>query len=198
MSHDGFIIYNFIMKPSYVCFVLMIACILLNNLLLSFFFLQELSKEKKELKMVDYCQLDIQKIMDSDLPVIIKMELEKFIYWDFNETLVESWILLNMLERGVVFRVIDKCRDLNLMESNLKEICLCYENLAGQLLDEEYMLQELVFPETLYMECIKSLIYETHRPCSETSWYNLLPRHTRFHVTYFQNLRWYVENKLLI
>ena len=64
-----------------------------------------------------------------------------------------------------MFRVIDKCRNLNLMESNLREICLCYENIAGQLLDDKYRLQELVFPDTtLYMQCIQSLLHQTNRP----------------------------------
>ena len=70
-------------------------------------------------------------------------------------------VLFNMLERGVVLRVIDKCRNFNLMESNLRETFLCYENIAGQLLDDEYRLQELVFPDTtLYMQCI----HLTNRP----------------------------------
>ena len=34
--------------------------------------------------MADYCEVDIQKIRDSDLPAIIKMEVENFISWDFN------------------------------------------------------------------------------------------------------------------
>ena len=74
--------------------------------------------------MADYCEVDIQKIRDSDLPAIIKTEVENFISWDFNETWVDSRVLFNILERGVVFRVIDKCRNFILMESNLQEICL--------------------------------------------------------------------------
>ena len=103
----------------------MTACILLNILLKNtdHFFLQELSKEKKEvLKMVDYCEVDLQKIRDYDLPAIIKMEVENLISWDFNEACVASRVLFNMLERGVGFRVIDKCRIFNFMESNLREI----------------------------------------------------------------------------
>ena len=76
-----------------------------------------------------------------------------------------SRVLFNMLEKGVAFKVIDKCTNFNLMESNLREICLCYENIAGQLLDDEYRQQELLFPDTLYMQCIQSLIYQTNRPC---------------------------------
>ena len=72
-----------------------------------------------------------------------------------------------MLERGVVFRVIDKCRNYILMKSDLREICLCYENIAGQLLDDDYRLHELVFPDTLYMQCIQSLIHQTNRSCNE-------------------------------
>ena len=104
--------------------------------------------------MADYCEVDIQKIRASDLPAIIKTEDENFISRDFNETWVDSRVLLNMLDSGVVFRVIDKCRNFILMKSNLQEICLCYENIAGQLLDDEYRLHELVFPDTLYMQCI--------------------------------------------
>ena len=40
--------------------------------------------------MADYCEVDIQKIRDSDLPAIIKMEVENLISWDFNETCVAS------------------------------------------------------------------------------------------------------------
>ena len=143
----------------------------------------------------DYYEVDLQKIRDSDLPAIIKTEVENFITWNFNEALVEPGVLFNMLERSVVFRVNDKCRNLNLMESNLREICLCYEKIAGQLLDDEYRKQELVFPDTLYMQCIHTLIYQADSPCNETCWFRLLPRQMRFHVTYYQNLRWYEENK---
>ena len=101
---------------------------------------------------------------------------------------MDSRVLFNMLERGVVFRVIDKCRNFNLMKSNLRKICLCYENIAGQLLDDEYRLQELVFPDTLYMKCIHSLVYKTDRPCNETCWYHILPPQMRFHVTFFRIL----------
>ena len=92
-------------------------------------------------------------------------------------------VLFNMTEKGVVFRVIDKCRNFNLMESNLQKICLCYENIAGQLLDDEYRLQELVFPDTLCMKFILTLVYKTDKPCNETCSYHILPRQMRFHVT---------------
>ena len=89
-------------------------------------------------------------------------------------------VLINMLERGVVFRVIDKCRIFIVMESNLREICLCCENIAGKLLDDEYRIQELVFPDTLYMQCIQSFIHQTNRSCNETCWYHILPQQMRF------------------
>ena len=121
--------------------------------------------------------------------------MENFITWNFNEALLEPRTLFNMLERDVVFRVINKCRDLNAREENLREIYLCYENIAERLLIEEYKPLELEFPDTLYMKCIHSLVYKTDRPCNETCWFHILPRQIRFHITYYQHLRWYVENK---
>ena len=74
----------------------------------------------------DYYEIDLQKLRNSDFPEIIKVEVENFITWNFNEALLEPATLCHILERGVIFRVIDKCRDLNLRETNLREICLCY------------------------------------------------------------------------
>ena len=78
----------------------------------------------------DYYEIDLQKLSDSDFPEIIKAEVEDFITWNFKEALLDFSTLFNILERGVIFRVIDKCRDLNLRDTNLREICLCYENIA--------------------------------------------------------------------
>ena len=103
--------------------------------------------------------------------------------------------LLYILERGVTFRVIDRCRDLNLRDTNLKEICLCYENIAERLLNEEYKLLVLVFPNNIYMKCINSLVFSTDRPCDETCWFHILPRQIRFHITYYQHLMWYADCK---
>ena len=145
---------------------MLFACILLNILFkkntLSFFSSGSRSKKhRKEKKMMteDIFEVDLQKIRDSDFPEIIKAEVQDFIIWNFNEALFELSTLFNILERGITFRVIDRCRDLNLDDTNLREICLCYENIAERLLNEEYRLLELVFPNTLYMKCINSLVF---------------------------------------
>ena len=145
----------------------------------------------------DIFEVDLQKLRDSDFPEIIKAEVQDFIIWNFNEALFELSTLFNILERGVTFRVIDRCRDLNLDDTNLREICLCYENIAERLLNEEYRLLELVFPNTLYMKCINSLVFSTDRPCNETCWFHLLPRQIRFHITYYQHLMWYADSKYM-
>ena len=143
----------------------------------------------------DYYEVDLQKLRDSDFPEIIKAEVQDFITWNFNEALFELSTLFNILERGVIFRVIDGCRDLSLRDTNLREICLCYENIAERLLNEEYKLLALVFPNNLYMKCINSLVFNTDRPCNETCWFHILPRQIRFHITYYQHLMWYVDSK---
>ena len=88
----------------------------------------------------DIYEVDLQKLRDIDFPEIIKAEVQDFITWNFNEALFELSTLFNILERGVIFRVIDRCRDLNLQDTNLREICLCYENIAERLLNKEYKL----------------------------------------------------------
>ena len=145
----------------------------------------------------DIFEVDLQKLRDSDFPEIIKAEVQDFIIWNFNEALFELSTLFNILERGVTFRVIDRCRDLNLDDTNLREICLCYENIAERLLNEEYRLLELVFPNTLYMKCINSLVFSTDRSFNETCWFHLLPRLIRFHITYYQHLMWYADSKYM-
>ena len=59
----------------------------------------------------DIHEVDLQKLRDYDFPEIIKAEVQDFITWNFNEALFELSTLFNILERGVTFRVIDRCRD---------------------------------------------------------------------------------------
>ena len=145
----------------------------------------------------DIFEVDLQKLRDSDFPEIIKAEVQDFIIWNFNEALFELSTPFNILERGVTFRVIDRCRDLNLDDTNLREICRCYENIAERLFNEEYRLLELVFPNTLYMKCINSLVFSTDRSCNETCWFHLLPRQIRLHITYYRHLMWYADSKYM-
>ena len=139
--------------------------------------------------------VDRQKIRESDLPEVIKREVEDMISWDFSETWYESEVLFSMLERGIFHRVIDRVENLGLMEENFNEVRSCYERIAERLLDHEYMLMDFIFPRTLYMKCIRSLVYSTCRPCYETCWFHLLPRQMRLHVTYFQHLQWFIDER---
>ena len=95
---------------------------------------------------------------------------------------MELEILFSVVERGVFHRVTNTLENLELFEDNIREVDLCYENVAERLFDVEFMLVDMVFPQTIYMNCIRSLVYNTNRPVNETCWCHLLPRQMGFHV----------------
>ena len=121
-------------------------------------------------------------IRDSDLPEVIKADVEDMNSWVFNETRMELEILFSVVERGVFHRVTNTLENLVSFEDNIREVDFCYENVTERLFDVEFMLVDMVFPQTIYMNCIRSLVYNTNRPVNETCWYHLLPRPMRFHV----------------
>ena len=142
---------------------------------------------------MEHHAIDLQKIRDSNLPEIIKTDVEDMISWEFDETRMDGEALFSILERGVFHRVTSVLENLGLCEDNIREVVLCYENVAERLFDIEYLWLEMIFPRTLYMNCIRSLVYSRNRPVNETCWYHVLPRQMRFHVMYFQHLSWFTE-----
>ena len=135
-------------------------------------------KNGKKAKEMDHHTENLRKIRNSDLPEIIKKGVEDKISWDFNEARMEPDVLFSVLEPGVFHRVMDRLQNSGLFEDNIREVVLCYENVAERLFDVEFMLLDMVFPQSMYLNCIRSLIYSTNRPVNETCWYHLLPRQT--------------------
>ena len=126
-----------------------------------------LQKKGKKAKEMDHHAEDLRKIRNSDLPEIIKKDVEDMISWDFNDAHMEPDVLFLVLERGVFHCVMNRLQNLGLFEDNIREV-LCYENVTERLFDVEFMLLDMVFPHSMYLNCICSLIYSTNRPVNET------------------------------
>ena len=82
---------------------------------------------------MDHQAENLQKIRVSDLPGVINTDVEDIITRDFNETRMELEILFSVVERGVFHRVTNTLENLELFEDNIREVDLCYENVAERL-----------------------------------------------------------------
>lgn len=132
--------------------------------------------------------VDLQRVQESNLPSIIKEELEKFLTWDFDCSRFQNKQLFKILERAVLSEVMGTLIGLRLTEESLNEVRTRYSEIGDYLFDQRYRLLDITFLATLYMRVIQSLVYSSERGCRATCWYAILPRLTQFHVTYFEQL----------
>ena len=82
---------------------------------------------------MDHQAENLQKIRVSDLPEEINADVEDIISRDFNETMMELEILFSVEERAVFHRLTYTLENLELFEDNIREVDLCYKNVAERL-----------------------------------------------------------------
>lgn len=133
---------------------------------------------------------DLQKLMASDLPNLVKTDIKTFLDWQFNESCCENGTSFDILQRGCIYGAIGRIKQLGFCEDSIYAVEVGYVSILDWLTQNEYLLQEFVFPTSLYMKCLQTLILSLNKNCNQVAWFHLLPRKMQFHIIYFQELLW--------
>ena len=140
---------------------------------------------------------DVELIEHCSLPQLVKQDLQRFIFW--GEFVKEDWepeSLFSLMERAAQYNILTYIRDLGLSAERTQEINQHYEEIETHLLEKEYGAWELAYPSSLYMRCIQALVRGSKEPCNNICIYPWLPRQTRFHVLYYEQLALHMEEKV--
>lgn len=105
----------------------------------------------------------------------------------------EEEYFFRVLEKVMVFRVITNVNRMDVTDKSQFEIKQTLKEIGEYLLEREHGALELVYPSSLYMSVIKSIVYGSG---SDGQYYDDLPRLTRFHVSYYEELAHSMEMQL--
>lgn len=145
---------------------------------------------------------DVELIENCDLPQIFKKDLTAFIFWgEFIKEDLEPGSLFKLMERAAEYDILHYVETLGLSSESIREISKHYEEIEAYLLEKEFGAWELAYPTSRYMRCVKALVHGRKEPCNHICIYNCLPRQTRFHILYYEQLALHMEekvNKLLL
>ena len=140
---------------------------------------------------------DLQKLMASDIPNLVKTDIKKFLDWQYDESCCENGTSFGILQRGCIYGAIGKIKQLGFCEDSIYAVEEGYVSILDWLTQNKYMLEEFVFPTSLYMKCLKELILGSNKNCDQVAGFHLLPRKMQFHIIYFQELLWRAREEAL-
>ena len=149
------------------------------------------------MKVVTELDQDVELIKNCSLPQMVKKDLEHFIFW--GEFIKEDWepeSLFNLMERAAEYDVLNYIETLGLSAESTHEIMQHFEDIENYLFEKEYGAWDLAYPSSRYMRCIQALVRGRREPCNHICVYPWLPRQTRFHVLYYEQLALHMEEKV--
>ena len=100
------------------------------------------------------------------------------------------------MELAAEYNVLNHTETLGLSSRSTREITKHFEEIESYLLEKEYGACDLVYPNSRYMRCVQALVHDRKKPCNHICIYSCLPRQTRFHILYYEQLALHMEEKI--